>query len=573
MKELIELEEIRFNKFLIVGNKYSNYKYIEELLLNNGIKKASKLKKEKISPKSVSKIILETSDFKKDKKFMINPIWNGLAMDLFLSNRNKDYWLWSDKNSIDILDYWKSVDANIAFVLVYSTPEYFLNKVLLKSSEELSEKNIKLETEKWISYNRKLLNFYYKNEGRCVLVNSEQVSKDSMQYIESLKEQKLLKNIFSDIQNVNIVKKEQDIAEDKILEYLINKVISGYKGLNNLYQEIQSCATFPLDEKNKTFSKPIGLLNLYSSKENLFNKTNERNNKLLSDLDILQSDYNLVNEKLLKNDEENKLLLSQLFSVQEELEKSYIQNKDIEKKQNELKSKVKNLEENLSEEKKSNSKKQIELKEENELLFSQLFSVQEELEKKYIQNKDIEKKQNELKSKVKNLEESLNKEKKTESRKEIELKEENELLLSQLFLVQEELEKYYLQNQDLKTNKSKLVKKKYYGAAERIKEQLSYRLGSKMINDSKTFGGTISLPFRLYAESRAFKKEKREQVEKLPPIHTYADAHDAERIKGHLSYKLGKTMIKCMKSPFGIIKLPFVLKSAHNSYKKEKRNV
>lgn len=44
-----------------------------------------------------------------------------------------------------------------------------------------------------------------------------------------------------------------------------------------------------------------------------------------------------------------------------------------------------------------------------------------------------------------------------------------------------------------------------------------------------------------------------------PPIYAYNDAFEAERVKKHLSYRLGQTLLKNIKSPLGWIKLPFAL--------------
>jgi hypothetical protein len=57
--------------------------------------------------------------------------------------------------------------------------------------------------------------------------------------------------------------------------------------------------------------------------------------------------------------------------------------------------------------------------------------------------------------------------------KQQELEEENDLLLMQLHQVQEELERYYLENQSLKKNQAK-PKERFYGAGERIQQQLTY---------------------------------------------------------------------------------------------------
>lgn len=133
--------------------------------------------------------------------------------------------------------------------------------------------------------------------------------------------------------------------------------------------------------------------------------------------------------------------------------------------------------------------------------------------------------------------------------------------------MQEELEKYYLELQNYKTKKTEI--KKLYGAADRIKNQLSYRLGAKMIEKSKSFGGLLSLPFVLRSEVKKFRIEQKDK-KKLPPIHTYTDAYEAEKIKKHLSYKLGYELIQCFKSPFGIFKWSTAIKKAKKEYKEGK---
>lgn len=154
-----------------------------------------------------------------------------------------------------------------------------------------------------------------------------------------------------------------------------------------------------------------------------------------------------------------------------------------------------------------------------------------------------------------------------------ELREENELLLKQLCQVQEELERHYLENLQLKqggasvaTNTTPLT-----GAADRIRRQLSYRLGEVMIQRSRTVTGWIGLPWALAAEIRAFRREHAQRVKvKLPPIHTYRDAHEAERIKQHLAYRLGSALVKHGKTPIGWIKLPFALSREVREFRRQR---
>jgi hypothetical protein len=95
-----------------------------------------------------------------------------------------------------------------------------------------------------------------------------------------------------------------------------------------------------------------------------------------------------------------------------------------------------------------------------------------------------------------------------------------------------------------------------------------------MIERSKSFFGLVFLPFSLLKIRATFKKEfKKKQAKKLPPIHTYADTYEAERVKEHLSYRLGQATIQSMKSPFGVFRLPFALRQVYREYKESRKNV
>lgn len=157
-----------------------------------------------------------------------------------------------------------------------------------------------------------------------------------------------------------------------------------------------------------------------------------------------------------------------------------------------------------------------------------------------------------------------------------ELEEENELLLTQLHKVQEELERYYLENRQLKAGGAVMQpahnKKTYYGAADRIKQQLSYRLGATMIAQSRSIGGWLGMPFALRAEAKRFKQDQAARAkQKLPPIAQYRDAHEAERVKRHLSYRLGARMIANSKTLGGWISMPWVLLAEAKAFERERQ--
>lgn len=151
-----------------------------------------------------------------------------------------------------------------------------------------------------------------------------------------------------------------------------------------------------------------------------------------------------------------------------------------------------------------------------------------------------------------------------------ELTEENELILLQLHQVQEELERYYIESQKLRQKNNNPA---YYGAADRIKQQLSYRLGSVMIERSKSISGWFTMPGALLKERRAFHNENAEAPQKkLPPVHRYRDAQEAEKVKKHLSYRLGSVLVQQGSNPIGWMKMPFALTNAYRSYRQYRKS-
>jgi hypothetical protein len=148
------------------------------------------------------------------------------------------------------------------------------------------------------------------------------------------------------------------------------------------------------------------------------------------------------------------------------------------------------------------------------------------------------------------------------------LAEERDQLISQLHQVQEALERYYLEIGRLKqaapvqtpSTAAPQPVAAHFGAAERVKSQLSYRLGNTMITCSRSAGGWLLMPFALSRVALQFHGERPErEARRLPPIHQYRDAHMAEQVKGHLSYRLGHAMVHNARSPLGWMAMPAAL--------------
>jgi len=110
-----------------------------------------------------------------------------------------------------------------------------------------------------------------------------------------------------------------------------------------------------------------------------------------------------------------------------------------------------------------------------------------------------------------------------------------------------------------------------YGATQRVKNYLSYKLGFAMIN-AKDPLKALALPFALIALTIQHKIDR--QIYKaisrvnpnlaLPPLWHYADYKEAQSLKKHLSYRLGEALLK---NPFTF---PFKINKIYKSYKSSK---
>ncbi|QIV96507.1 hypothetical protein EDC55_12013 [Allofrancisella inopinata] len=560
-----EAKPKNINRLLIVGHEMSNYETVESLLNQSGMKEAEALKKERINAKDVSSIIKKANNIDEQSydRLDVNPIWNGLAMDLMISNMNNKLWGWSDPQAISLLEYWKSADPNLGFVLVYNSPQSFVKR-LFDSVDNISNEVLQDKISDYIEYNEALLQFFYQNIEESVLVSSEQVGHNAKEYIEQLESQLSLVNISSTNAVVNVLDMEgMGSGGDEVSDYLIEQLIKKNTQLVDMFDELQSVAVLPQgyadhgnnDDQEFIVNALIKRSNDIKVVKNLEMKC-QQNEKQLQALNVenssIKEQRNNIGMKLKQASDENELLMGSLFQVREELERLYgdknaakSQFQSLEKQKNDIEKRLNNVVEQtklLTEQ----NKKIDEAKKNLDIEYKQKIS---QLEQKFKQQNNVLGSKNKLEKNVRKLE------------------EENNLLLSQLFNVQEELEKAYLLNSKLGAKESK--RQLQYGAAERVRGYLSYRLGIVMMENYNSLFGLIKMPLKLLLEVKKFKKDQKNKP-KLPPLHTYADYYKAERVKNHLTYHLGNEIMHCFRTPLGLVKWPFAVRKAFKKYAKGK---
>jgi len=588
-----------------VGHPSSGYKEVEEILKQRGMASALPSRRDALLPQDITATLckahqatdidnVETEE--EIKPLKVAPVWHGMALDLMLGNLEQTLWGWSDPKSIYSLDYWCQLDDNLKFVLVYDASQQALMKAA-ENNNNLSSTIVEHHLNNWMAYNGALLAFFLRNRNRCLLVSTQQVKLNAeacLQQLQPLLSTPLLSVAETKSEEVSYVvttdessftaptshsllpiqklselaniagldaKETQDVLHANIVEhYLLDQLISDYPASQDLYAELQSAANLPLQLEYHEKLKPQQVWEILVQQR-------LRNAELASGLHKAYIGMSKTLElSVSEQTREGELLLSQLHQVQEELEKQCLQKAEIEKFKTQQSKQLQH---------------QIALaksKEEEVIsLIKKVADIQKQLETTKASGRQSENEKNNLNValvETKNLLAAAKAKQQSQFDEQAQkfeiLQQENELLLTQMHKVQEELERYFLENQKLKQHQTPA----YYGAAERIKQDLSYRLGATMISRSRSLTGWLGMPQALAAERRAWLKLNSKQPSKiLPPVTIHRDAHEAERVKNHLSYRLGQVLISNGGSVVGWVKLPFAISREVRKFRQQRKDV
>ncbi|EFI60590.1 MULTISPECIES: hypothetical protein [Comamonas] len=562
----------------------------------------------------------------------VAPVWQGLALDLMLANMELPLWGWADTQAVYLLDYWKSQDPQTVFVLVFDEPLSVLTRQTLEQADAGPEE-LEAKVNAWMAYNSAVLHFHLCNPDRSLLVHAAQVQTSAKSYLQQVSSrintqlqlpgEAELQEASENPQSVLLNGQSRQGLESNVLaQWLARQLLEEYPQATELYEQLQATASLPQHAHGEagrqllatdvqasrryqawySFVAQQMLMQEHAQRLEQQDKTlNEQEQQIeaLRQTDTAAQLLLAQQQQLLANNastlqasaQENHMLLEQLHKVQEELENRYLQSKLQGKALVELprvQADLKAAQEKVS--KLAQTEALVgELKAELQISQGRIQQLQQGVthlkaaQEKVIKLEQTEALVGELKAELQTAHSRIQQwqQSGTYLKKNLQLdraetsvtdlQSENELLLTQLHKVQEELERYYLENRQLKASE-KPQSKAYYGAADRVRQQLSYRLGATMIAQSRSVGGWFGMPFALQAEAKRFKQEQAARSnQKLPPITQYRDAHEAERIKQHLSYRLGARMIANSRSLGGWVSMPWFLLVEVKAFRQARR--
>lgn len=599
------------NKILIVGHPLSGYQEVERLLRACGMAPALPSRRDGFLPEQISATLAKAHNAPalqrlgngdaELRQLTPGPVWHGMALDLMLGNIDQPLWGWADPQAIHWLNYWRDLDPDLHFILVYDRPHSLLTRSQADPATPDSPEDLARQARQWAAYNAALLHFFHRNPQRCLLVHSEQARRSASAYLNQVRaridapwvERLGLEGNHTGphasgtptpcvTQDLPPALASGDTGEtpDAPLALLVaDTLLRDQPESRQLYEELQAAANLPLALDDEPGRDTALALQAWAAL-NAQRQRQRHQDKLLQQLEAGQAQAEALaaeHWRLLQAEQQLRAQDAQTHSAALA---------------------------DLSTARQQIEQQQRELQQDNELLLSQLHQVQEELERHYLnsqqqatqlealsaQQQQAEQQAAQLKERLAAAEQRAAEAARQAQAKAQELKsaqselselqarptvdpqlsEENDLLLTQLHRVQEELERYYLENQRLKAQVAppKPEKPAFYGAADRVRQQLSYRIGARMIQNSRSLGGWVAMPWAVLGEVRRFKREQPErEARKLPPIHTYRDAHEAERVKQHLSYRLGQAYLANAKSPVGWLRMPFAIQREAKAFR------
>ena len=482
---------------IIQTGHHSSYssRLMEELYIR-GLERPSRSLSYRLSANEITHMLVENLS-KEDRSKLNYKIADNLIIDLQLGNVTEKAILgWEDEKNIVILDYLKDIELNGKFLLVYDHPKYMFQNINFNSLNTVSIDNMINE---WLLYHKNLINFYEENKSICLLLEGKAVFTNFNNFKSKLS---ILEPNISLKSNWQIAEKRnnENIATDLdiTIDLLSNLLFKGYPELVQVYNKMLDLAVLKNSQpiyKSKTPSKQELILSL-----KIFGSRNADN-------------Y----DKLIEENKQLRQKLNEAHSLIEDKKK--IIDRDIDSK------KIINTEYNSN------------LKSINKKLVFQLTEAYEKIEnysEGRIQKKYLEVDRNTLLKKDSIQELSDNKPR----------------------VISKPAEKNSKKNINL------------YGAESRIKEDLPYRLGSIIVNCTRSRKEKLLLPLKLLNEYDQYKKN---EIKNLPPLEEYADRVKGEKVKNQLSYKIGKRIVDISDSPTTLVKTPFgIIKDIYSFRKKNK---
>jgi hypothetical protein len=397
------------NSICITGESHQDLQLVSEIFQQVGMKLPKPAERDD-STNLVSwheQLMIEVLDRSDDIQPISHPgkPWEQLANDIFAANMTSNLWGWADPRSTWLLNFWRNFEPRLNFILVCVSPQKMLARAIASETDSISVKAI---MNSWQRYHEELLRFHHRNPDRSLLVDAYESAKYPNVLVDRCSEKWQLSLALAAGTDLSLK------DPDSLALYLAQQLCREYPQATSLQHEIAATVTrlaaigpvadtttpddsvrivtdyrrlrdrsFELLQVQAIRDKLDALTQAYADlngekdaltkeKSGLAVRRDEMESRLDKAVASHAQQKQDLEERIKETDQENELLLSQLYQIQEELEASFVKNQAHVKA-------FKAAETNL---------KQAE--QDNELLSMQLRQVQEELEHYFSQHQGVQ---------------------------------------------------------------------------------------------------------------------------------------------------------------------------------------
>jgi hypothetical protein len=417
-------------KILVVtGLPYIGLEQVDDLLHKAGLAKPSPGKMQSYDVNDWHVGLLNSADIKGgslglNAPLIIGKVWEELAVDVLLGNIGAKDWGFYDSIAVWTSDFWSDIDPQTRFICCFSKAEIALGQYRKKVPSGLRVED-KIFLNAWKIYNQELLSFCKKNPQRSVLLDIEEIARQPVEFIHTISCHFELDSLaYQDVNdahfNLSAELLELPARQSKLLVDVSRKLSNQRTLLISPSKEISVSPYFPAKvrwidiftgfTKSKHYEKQLqdnmqSLRNEILASNNDLKKINFLYGQLLAERTNLDLEVNSLSTQLAEKNQQLESRNEELNALREELNLKQgdlstqlaEKNQQLESRNEELNALRESF--NLISNKKmlaeDNLGRQLEyvqdLKEKAEssnglVMINQLQLVQNELEKFYIQN-------------------------------------------------------------------------------------------------------------------------------------------------------------------------------------------
>jgi len=510
------------------------------------------------------------------------PVWHGMALDLLLGNLDQALWGWSDPNALPWLGFWHELDPKLQFILIYDQPWSIVSRLPADALASLCPDRMLQCLQHWSRYNAALLDFFQTHGDRCLLVHSTRAREAGGAWLQTVKSRvpvlrcdqphQALLSATAPGDSLRVPPPPLPCATDgideaptgldtRLLRLVADHLMRQDIDSQRIYADLQACAQWPASSMvedpdaavraawlglQAQHRRSVEMRQAHAAQvAQLTEACEQQRRRHLSDIAQWRRRTETARQQHARHAAES---LETLNALADTARTEHVR-----------------LEQALAQARQSLAQ-----------LKQHLADTDAQWQRRLEEAQNVERQTRErLEAETRTLRARLTSppsSRKAPAEDADALRAENTWMLDQLHELQREIERLERATPREARAVDDAPSPELFGAAERVRESLEYRIGAAMIRHARSPVGWLRLPLAVLAEVwRHHWRRWRTPAVSHPPLQAYRDAHEGARVRLHLSYRLGHATLTHAWPPIGWVRLPFALAHELRAFRARQR--